>query len=69
MTRLPDPMLRRAAGFIWLTGRVLDQRRLAHFTGAREATAWSPRSTPTTGSEAHPGKTIEAPQILRAWDE
>jgi hypothetical protein len=34
MTRLTVPMLRRAAEFIWLTGRVLDQRRLAHFTGA-----------------------------------
>jgi hypothetical protein len=26
-------MLERAADFVWLTGRVLDQRRLAHLTG------------------------------------
>lgn len=25
--------VRRAAAFVWLTGRVLDQRRMAHFTG------------------------------------
>ncbi|MCW6010399.1 hypothetical protein K1W54_38510 [Micromonospora sp. CPCC 205371] len=33
MNRLNPDMLRRAAEFVWLTGRVLDQRRLAHFTG------------------------------------
>ncbi|GLI03736.1 hypothetical protein [Phytohabitans aurantiacus] len=33
MNRLNPDMSRRAAAFVWLTGRVLDQRRLAHFTG------------------------------------
>jgi hypothetical protein len=33
MNRLNPDIMRRAAAFVWLTGRVLDQRRLAHFTG------------------------------------
>jgi len=37
MTRLTSPMRQRAATFIWLTGRVLDQRRLAHLTGEGDA--------------------------------
>jgi len=39
MTRLTVPAVRRAAEFIWLTGRVLDQRRMAHFTGGGEGAA------------------------------
>jgi hypothetical protein len=33
MTRLTGPMLHKAATFVWLTGRVLDQRRMAYLTG------------------------------------
>ncbi len=33
MTRLTDAMTAAAVRFVWLTGRVLDQRRLAYFTG------------------------------------
>src|SRR6478735_5558945 len=33
MTRLTDAMTQAAIRFVWLTGRVLDQRRLAYFTG------------------------------------
>jgi hypothetical protein len=31
-----SPILQRAAAFVWLTGRVLDQRRLAYFTGQED---------------------------------
>lgn len=37
MNRLNPDMMRRATAFVWLTGRVLDQRRLAHFTGEGDA--------------------------------
>jgi hypothetical protein len=37
MTRLTTQMRQRAATFVWLTGRVLDQRRMAHFTGDGDA--------------------------------
>jgi hypothetical protein len=37
MTRLTADMWQRAAAFIWLTGRVLDQRRLAYLTGEGDA--------------------------------
>ena len=37
MTRLTAEMRERAAGFVWLTGRVLDQRRMAYFTGEDDA--------------------------------
>ncbi|GAB3651250.1 hypothetical protein [Glycomyces tarimensis] len=37
MSRLTPHMIDAAAEFIWLTGRVLDQRRLAHFTGLEPA--------------------------------
>jgi hypothetical protein len=37
MTRLTAEMWQRAATFIWLTGRVLDQRRLAYLTGDGDA--------------------------------
>jgi hypothetical protein len=33
MTRLTQAMTQAAVRFVWLTGRVLDQRRLAYFTG------------------------------------
>lgn len=37
MERLTDSMLARAGDFVWLTGRVLEQRRYAHLFGAGPA--------------------------------
>jgi hypothetical protein len=39
MNRLNPDKPRRVAAFVWLAGRVLDQRRLAHFTGGGDADA------------------------------
>src|SRR5215469_18582983 len=37
MTRMTREMLARAEGFVWLTGRVLDQRRFACHFGSGSA--------------------------------
>lgn len=37
MTRMTVQMIREATTFVWLTGRVLDQRRMAYFAGEETA--------------------------------
>jgi hypothetical protein len=37
MTRMTREMLARAEGFVWFTGRVLDQRRFAYHFGSGSA--------------------------------
>ncbi|QMU76263.1 hypothetical protein GXW83_11420 [Streptacidiphilus sp. PB12-B1b] len=49
MTRLTAPMLARATDFIWLTGRVLEQRRLAFLFAPAPATGTSAAGAAAAG--------------------